>query len=117
MNNELSDVISTAAHPQSLVIAKSDKSTQKQEQPHLQLDIISNTNSSSTIHLEQNIRSSDLQVEKRGHYDQICQYESISHYEKVPHCDFALIASTQRKPVHDEKLPPSTCFLTESGKK
>ena len=67
--------------------------------------------------LEQNTRSHDLQVEKRGHYDQICQYESISHYEKVPHCDLALISSAQRKPVHDEKLPPPTCFLTESGEK
>ena len=197
MNNELSDAIYPVAHPQLLVIAKSDKSTQEQEKPHLQL---ATTNLSSTIHLEQNIRSSDLQVDERGHYDQICQYETISHYEKVPHCDLALIASTQRilpvihdecyyneensqdakppcsdakqieaasdsedieqnthshnlqvdkrghrdqncqyesishyekvphcdlalissaqrKPVHDEKLPPPTCFLTETGKK
>ena len=115
--NELSDTISTVAHPQLLVIAKSDKSIQKQEKSHLQLDIISSTNLSSTIHLEQNIRSSDLQVDKRGHYDQICQYESISHYEKVPHCDLALISSAQRKRVHDEKLPPPTCYLTETRKK
>ena len=225
MNNELPDAISTVPHPQSLVIDKSDESIQKQEQPHMQLDIVSCTNSSSTIlrqldiprrssvdtsqclhadsyhyeeisqyekipssdvnqikaskhleqnthshdlqvghyeminhyekaphcdlsqitsaqrmliiyderyqnketgkdgktlcsdakqietaseDLEQNTRSHDLQVDKRGHYDQICQYESISHYEKVPHCDLALISSTQRKPVHDEKLPPST---------
>ena len=34
---------------------------------------------------EQDTRSHDLyiQVDKREHYDQICQYESISHYEKV----------------------------------
>ena len=58
--------------------------------------------------LEQNTRSHDLQVDKRGHYDQICQYESISHYEKVPHCDLALIASAQRKQVRDVKWPQPT---------
>ena len=62
--------------------------------------------------LKQNTHSHDLQVDKRGH----CQYESISHYEKIPHCDLALISSAQRKPVYDEKLPSPTCYLTETGK-
>ena len=62
----------------------------------------------SSEDLEQNTRSHDLQVDKRGHYDQICQYERISHYEKVPHCDLSLIASAQRKQARDVKWPQPT---------
>ena len=66
-----SDAISTVAHPQLSVIAKLDKSTKKQEKPYYTLSRVA-------------IRSSNLQVDKRGHYnDQIYQYESISHYENV----------------------------------
>ena len=35
----------------------------------------------------------------------------------IPHCDLALVASTQRKPVCDENLPPTTCFLNGVRKK
>lgn len=59
--------------------------------------------------LEQNACSCDLKVGKRGHCDQISQYERISHYEKVPHCDLALISSAQRKAVRDEKLHSRKC--------
>ena len=46
-----------------------------------------------------------LKVDNPGHYNRICRYESISHYEKAPHCDPSLISSSQ-KIMGDEQWPP-----------
>ncbi|MGJ8945906.1 hypothetical protein AB9K17_23745, partial [Salmonella enterica subsp. enterica serovar Kentucky] len=48
-----------------------------------------------------NTCSHDLQEETNpGHYDKICWYERVSHYEKAPHCHLTL------KKMGDEQGPP-----------
>ena len=103
---ELQDV-ATVTYPQSLMTAELDKSTQKQEQPHLQQDtnITSNTNSSSTIHKQHdNIPSrSSVDTTRCLRY----QYEEIiSQYKKIPNSD---VNQTLLETALED-LEQNTCF-------